>query len=90
MGLKFRIFVVGVITMLFSDYSCAMVLVDQWTNDSEGKQHRVSFQWLDESNEGAPFSSLSCPATACVLAWVYPYKNFAWSSSAGALENHKI
>ena len=85
MGLKFRIFVVGVITMLFSDNSCAMVLVDQWTSDGEGKQHGVSLQWLDESNEGkqhgvslqwldessegAPFSSLSCPATACVLVW---------------------
>ena len=60
----------GVITMLFSDYSCAMVVVDQWTSDGKGKQHGVSLQWLDESNEGAPFSSLSCPATACVLAWV--------------------
>ena len=26
-----------------------------------------SGQWLDESNEGAPFSSLSCPATAVFL-----------------------
>ena len=30
----------------------------------------VSLQWLDESNEGAPFSSLSCPAMARVLVWV--------------------
>ena len=30
----------------------------------------VHGQWLDESNEGEPFSSLSCPATAHVLAWV--------------------
>ena len=27
-----------------------------------------SGQWLDESNEGAPFSSLSCPVTGRVLA----------------------
>ena len=49
MGTKFRIFAqtslyfhgffVGVITMLFSDYSCAMVVMDQWTSDGKGKQH---------------------------------------------------
>ena len=50
-----------------------MVLVDQLTSDGEGKQHMEYFlfsgHWLDESNEGEPFLSLSCPATACVLAW---------------------
>ena len=28
-----------------------------------------SGQWLDKINEGAPFSSLSCPATVNVLVW---------------------
>ena len=38
-GFNFCGFVVGVITAPFSDYSCATVLVDQWTSDGEGKQH---------------------------------------------------
>ena len=57
----------GVITTPFSNYSCVIVLVDQWASDSEGKQHReflFSGQWLDEINEGAPFSSLSCLASS--------------------------
>ena len=29
----------------------------------------VVMQWLDESNEGTPFSSLSCLETARVHAW---------------------
>ena len=56
--------------------SCAMVLVDQWTwmmmKMMMKKQHtKVLFsgQWLDRSNEGVPFMSLSCPATVHVLVW---------------------
>ena len=66
----------GVITTPFSNYSCVVVLVDHWTSDGKEKQHTEFLfshggQWLDESNEGAPFLSLSCPAMARVLAWAY-------------------
>ena len=59
--------------MPFSDYSCAMVY--SWISEEVmAKENNTQFpfsgRWLDESNEEAPFSSLSCPATACVLAWV--------------------
>ena len=79
-GFNFRGFIMGVITMPFSDYCCAMVLVDQWTIDGEGKQHMeflFSGQWLDKSNEGVPFSSLSCPATARSCVGVASQK-FRW------------
>ena len=81
----------GVITTPFS-----MVLVDPWTSDGEGKQHMeflFSGQWLDESNEGAPFSSLSCPATAVFLRGRSLTKNLAgiiFRGLAGALENCEI
>ena len=61
----------GVITIPFLDQLC------DGTHGSvnkygEGKQHTeflFNGQWLDESNEEEPFSSLSCPAVAIVLAW---------------------
>ena len=42
---------------------------EQVMTKENNTQSFFSGQWLDESNEGAPFSSLSCPETARVLAW---------------------
>ena len=71
-GFNFCGFVMGVITAPFSDYSCAMVLVDQWTSDGEGKQHTeflFSGQWLDESKRKSAILELVLPrdgACSCV------------------------
>ena len=62
----------GVITMPFSGLVVQWYLwISEHLSDGKGKQHTeflFSGQWLDKSNEGVPFSSLSCPATARVRA----------------------
>ena len=53
----------------------------------------VGSVWTKVTPEGVPFSSLSCPKTAHVLAWAQPHKNFTgiiFRSLAGALKNHEI
>ena len=73
-----NIFIIKFLKVLFSRicYGCnydalfglivrCLVLVDQWTSDGKRKQHAeflFSGQWLNESNEGKPFSSLSYPS----------------------------
>ena len=61
----------GVITTPFSRLVVRWYLwISEQVMTKEATQ-RVSLQgqWLNESNEGASFSSLSCPVTVRVLAW---------------------
>ena len=87
----------GVITMPFSRL---VVRWYSWISDQVmAKENNTEFlfsgRWLDKSNKGASFSSLSCPAMARSCVGVAPQK-FRWDNGiifhglAGALENCEI
>ena len=55
-------------SILIIKFSKVLVFADLFMGIITTPFSDYSGQWFDESNEGAPFSSLSCPMIGSVLA----------------------